>query len=246
MHRVLFEVGPFTLYSYGVMLAASFVAGVWLVRVRAPAYGFSADEIQAAAVPTLLAGLLGAKLLYLLAHHDDVARDWPNLLPHLRGGFVFYGGLIGGAAGAIAWLTRGRRPVLAFGDLVAPGLAVSLALGRIGCWLNGCCYGRPASWGWAVPGLGDGVPRHPVPLYETAGALGLAAILLALPPPPVERRGARLGLFAAGYAVLRFSLEVLRDDPRGPALLGLSVSQTISLLGLGVGAWLFLRRPSGA
>lgn len=246
MHRILFAAGPFTLYSYGAAMAASFMVGIWMCVRRAPAFGFTADQVQDSAITILLAGLAGAKLLFLCTNWSDVVADWRQILSLIRGGFVFYGGLIGGAAGAIWWLRRHRLPVWSFGDLIAPGLAVALGIGRIGCFFNGCCYGGPVSWGFVFPDLGDGIPRHPTQLYEFAAATALGAGLWFMPPPPKGREGRVFGLLLVVYALFRFAVEFLRADPRGPAILGLSPSQWISLPGLAIGGWLLRRRPDGA
>ena len=245
MHRVLVEVGPFTIYTYGVMLAGSFLFGVWVCGRRAPAHGFTRDQIYDSAIPVLLSGLVGAKLAYVVTSFDEVSFHWREWLSLVRGGFVYYGGVIGGAAGAIWWAHRQRFPALAFGDLCSPGMGFSLAIGRLGCWLNGCCYGKAVGWGLKIPDLGDGIARHPVQLYEAVGALVIGLALLPIRRREPARYGATFALFLVGYSALRFGLEFLRDDPRGPALAGLSVSQALSLVALGIGVWLFRRRGAG-
>ncbi len=250
MHRVLLEIGPVTLYTYGLALAVSFIVGIWLCARRAEAYGFTRAQVHDSAIPVLLAGLLGAKLMYLGTNWEDVSRDWRFMLSVLRGGFVYYGGVAGGTLGAIWWLKRRRLPILAFGDVIAPGMGVALAIGRLGCWLNGCCYGTPVAWGWVLPGLGDAVSRHPVQLYEAAGSLTIGLALLFVPTSgsktrpvdaPTGKRGRVFALFLISYAVLRFALEFLRDDPRGPVLAGLSVSQFFSVIGASIGLVLLFR-----
>jgi phosphatidylglycerol:prolipoprotein diacylglycerol transferase len=259
MHRILCEIGPLTLYSYGLAFAISFLVGIRMCARRAPAYGFTAEQIYDSAAPVLLAAFVGAKGAYFLTDWRDIVWSWGELVSIMRGGLVYYGGLIGGTAGSIWWLRRRKLSVLAYGDVLAPGMGVALAIGRVGCWLNGCCYGEPVPWAWPVPALGDGVPRHPVQLYEAAGALLLGLTLWFIPraveaeKPPAAGSvslprpqcpavaGVALGWFLAGYAILRYVLENFRDDPRGPVLLGLSVSQIISVAGLLTGLILITR-----
>ena len=243
MHRVLIEIGPLTIYTYGFMLAVAFLAGIWICGRRAPAYGLTRDLIYDSAVPVIVLGLVGAKLAYVLTSLGEVGHSWRDWFSLVRGGFVYYGGVAGGAVGAIWWLNRRRVPPLEYGDVCAPGMGFSLAIGRLGCWLNGCCYGKPAAWGPALPELADGIGRHPVQLYEAAGAAAIGFGLLLVRRPPPEKRGAVFGLFLVGYAVLRFVLEFLRADYRGPELLGVSVSQLLSLVAFAVGAVLAFRRP---
>jgi len=240
MHPEIVHICGFTLYAYGLALALAMAAGVWLSARRAARFGFAPDDVFDAAMPVVLSGLLGAKLLFLATSWREYAANPWAILASIRGGFVYYGSFIGGAAGAIAWLRWKKYPILPFGDVVAPGLALGQAIGRIGCFFNGCCYGGPVSWGVIFPSLGDGIARHPVQLYESAGTLLLALGLTRLAP---QGKGGRvLGLYLVGYGVLRFLLEILRADDRGPVLpLGLSVSQALSLAGILIGSFLFLR-----
>ncbi len=246
MHPILIELGPVTLYAYGLMMAVSFIVGIQVSARRAPAFGFTADQMHDSAIPVLVAGLVGSKLLYLVASREALAGGWSAIIPMLRGGFVYYGGVIGGVVGAILWVRRRGLPFLGYCDMVAPGMAFSLALGRLGCFLNGCCYGKPVAWGLVFPGLGDGVARHPTQLYELAAATILGLVLLRVPAPPADRRGRVWGWFLAAYAVIRFTIEMLRDDPRGPTLASLSVSQLLSLAGALAGVALLVRRPRPA
>ena len=277
MHPELFTFGRFTLYSYGLALAIGFAAGILMSAWRAPRSGIPSDRIYDAALPVLLCGLAGAKLMYLGVHYEDIVADPGSITGLIRGGFVFYGSLIGGTAGALVWLKRAGISPLAFGDAIAPGLALAQGIGRIGCWMNGCCYGSPVSWGWSLPCLVDGVPRHPVQLYEAGGTFAICALLLAIGPgrvrpasperdlapsgraraaagdsvagpdasasgagaavaPSLPAHGRLLGAYLVLYSVLRFATEVFRDDPRGGRLAGLSVSQSLSIVGLVAGA----------
>ncbi len=245
MYRVLAEIGPITLYSYGFMMAISFFVGIWICGRRAAAYGFTRDQVYDSAVPVLLAGLIGAKIAYVATSWEDLSLEWRYWFSLIRGGFVYYGGVAGGAAGAIWWMRRRNLPPLGLGDLAAPSLGVALAIGRLGCWLNGCCYGTPVAWGCVFPGLHDVVPRHPVQLYEAAGTLAIGLGLLFVPHSLGAHRGRTFALFLIPYSFLRFSLEFLRDDPRGPVFAaGLSVSQVLSVAALAIGLWLLFRRGS--
>lgn len=238
MHPELFTFGRFTLYSYGLALAIGFAAGILMSAWRAPRSGIPSDRIYDAALPVLLCGLAGAKLMYLGVHYSDIVADPGSITGLIRGGFVFYGSLIGGTAGALVWLKRANISALAFGDAIAPGLALAQGIGRIGCWMNGCCYGSPVAWGWCLPSLGDGVSRYPVQLYEAGGTFAICGLLLAVGPG--RSRGRLLGAYFVLYSVLRFATEMVRDDPRGGRLAGLSVSQSLSIAGLVAGVAVIL------
>jgi len=244
MHSVLFDIGPLTLYTYGFILAVSFLVSIWVAAWRAGKFGFTRDSVYDSVFPVLISALAGAKLFYLAIEWDEFLRGLAAgpgaVISLLRGGLVYYGGVLGGSAGAVLWLWRRKLPVLGFGDMAAPALAIGHALGRIGCFFNGCCYGRPVAWGIVLPELSDGLPRHPVQLYEAGGSLLIALALLARGVPRPERRGEILGTYLASYSILRFALEYLRDDPRGPVVLGLSIAQLMSAVALLIGLWLVL------
>ncbi len=244
IHPVLIALGPVTLYAYGFMVAVAFALGTWASAVRAPRCGLVPEVVYDSAVPVLLAALVGAKVMYLLTVGPGPVRSAADLLGLLRGGFVYYGGVLGGALGALWWLNRRGVPALAYADAIAPGMGFAQALGRIGCFLNGCCYGKPFAAGLVVPSLGDGLPRHPVPLYEAATALALGGLLWIIPPHPA-RPGRSFGIFLVVHAVVRYGMEILRDDPRGDLLFGtLTPSQGLGLVGLAIGLWLVARRPA--
>ena len=245
MHPEIFHIGGFTLYVYGLALALAMAAGVWISARRAVKFGFVADDMFDATMPVVLSGLLGAKILFIAVTWRDYAADPWAILASIRGGFVYYGSLIGGTIGAIAWLKWKKYPILKFGDAVAPGLALGQAIGRLGCFFNGCCYGGPVSWGVVFPSLGDGLPRHPVQVYESVGTLLLA---IGLARMSNKGPGGRvLGMYLVIYGVMRFFLEILRADDRGPVLFsGLSVSQGISLAGILIGSIIFLRGAGAA
>ena len=148
-----------------------------------------------------------------------------------QGGLVFYGGVVGAAAVAAWFARRERWSFWAVGDVFAPGLAVGHVLGRLGCFAAGCCFGKASTVPWAVafprasvayeelasagavaPGASLTPPLHPTQLYEAAGELALFALLLRLRPRLAARPGALLLLYAAGYALVRFAVELFRGD----------------------------------
>lgn len=207
---------------------------------------------------TAIEGAWDAKRLVC---HAQV-RDCFAWAKFYQGGLVYYGGLFGGAAGALWVLRRDRMPLLRVADAAAPGLAFGLCLGRIGCFLGGCCFGRPTrAWvGMRFPGYSPAseaqfrdhllahpgmvsLPVHPTQLYEALGCLLLAAGLRYWASRHQRFVGQSLLLFLSGYALLRGLIELVRDDDRG-ALWGLSTSQWIGL-GVLVGvayAWRGLRQ----
>jgi phosphatidylglycerol:prolipoprotein diacylglycerol transferase len=243
----LLEIGGFELPSYGLLVALGFAAGTWVTRRLARLQGLPVDRITDLAVYCLLAGLAGAKLLMY-------AFDWPYFAAHpdemvsistLRAAGVFQGGFLAAAGFAFWYLHRHRLPALVTAGLFTPGLALGHAIGRLGCFAAGCCFGSPANLPWAVTysnpladGAPLGVPVHPAQLYEAAGNLVLAGVLYRLGTRPENGRPL-LGYYLAGYSVLRFLVEFtrkhLQEQPFG---LPFSLTQWISLgtllAGLGV------------
>src|SRR5207245_2716245 len=147
----------------------------------------------------------------------------------LQPGLVFYGGLVGGAAGAWAYCRLYKISLLRFADCAAPGLALGHALGRVGCFFAGCCYGRPVAPSFPLAIVRDGVPRHPVQLYEAAGLMLLGLVLSTSAPRPPGRL---VTLYLIGYAVLRLFSEALRgDDEARGFVIGhvISTSQAIAI-----------------
>ena len=165
----------------------------------------------------------------------------------LASGFVYYGGLWGGALAVAAAASHRGCPALEITDAASPGLALGHALGRIGCFLAGCCWGIPAPepWGIALPqalAAPRGVPLLPVPLYEAAGnALLCAGLLLYRKKKPHRTPGSSTGLYLSAYAVLRFLLEFLRGDEARGRWGALSAGQWNALAALLVGLWLLVR-----
>ncbi len=258
MHPELIRIGSFAIPSYGVALACAFLASIWLLRRRAPSFGVRPDDAADVAIWLLLSGLLGAKILLLVVEGPRYLASREAFVEFLRSGGVFYGGLIG-AVLALAILLRKRHiGFWTFADMAAPAVALGHAIGRIGCFLAGCCWGRECSYPWAVTftdpaaernvGVPLNLPLHPTQLYESIGNLGIMALLLAF-----EKRrwkGQTFAWYLGAYAVLRGTLEFFRGDPRGSVLGGaVSTSQLIALAGLAAAfgiAWWNRKRPADA
>ena len=246
MHPVIFQLGFFKLPAYGLMVACGYLAAIYYVFRRAPASGFRKDDVSDLVFYTVLSAMLGAKLFYAVTYWDQFGAGFAARLAYVlrsfQYGFVFYGGLLCGAAAFYLLARRRRLDFPAAADLFAPALALGHAFGRVGCFLAGCCYGSPTACSVAVTFTDPasevathllGLPLHPVQLYESAGNLLIFALLsAALSRSAAGRlpRGSAALLYAALYSLLRFSLEFLRGDDRGGALFGLSPAQSISVL----------------
>jgi phosphatidylglycerol:prolipoprotein diacylglycerol transferase len=236
----LFSVGPITVYSYGVLLAASYLLGLRMAMSRAKRRGLDAGRILDLGIYIIIAALVGAKLLLLIVDFDQFRRSPAELLTLVRSGGVFYGGLILAVAVGFWYVLRRGLPLWTTCDVIAPGIALGHVTGRLGCLAAGCCYGRPTDVPWAITftsplaaanvGTPLGIPLHPTQIYEAGAELLILVLLLA-----TERRGPRFAgrtfwAYMFLYAVSRFVIEIYRGDPRGMVFGSVSTSQFISLV----------------
>lgn len=244
--------GPFNLHTYGLLLALAFLAGLYVAARQAKRAGLDANRVTDMAVWVLIAGLIGAKLLLLAVDWRFYSRNPREMLAIFQSGGVFYGGLMGGMLIAWWYARRYALPGWATADALAPGLILGQAIGRLGCFAAGCCYGKPASVPWAVTFTDDyarrmvstpmDTPLHPSQLYESAAAFLLFLFLLWL----ADRKrfqGQVVLAYAAGYSVIRFALEFWRGDgDRGTVFGGaLSTSQAIAIVLVLGAATLYVR-----
>jgi len=243
MHPILgvLELGPFTrvVPSYGVMLSTALLVGASLTTRGAARAALDPFLVIALVAIAVGGGLAGSYALFVGV---EWVRTGSPMQAFHTGGLVFYGGLLGGAAALAIGARRLRVPLPALADVAVPGLAAAHALGRIGCFLNGCCYGLPSS-GWLgmhFPGVEGRV--LPTQLFESVGLFLLCMVLLALRRPLRRPAGRLFGCYLASYAVLRFALEFLRQQPM--IWSGLTLQQLISLA-MFVAGLVFLLRRSG-
>jgi phosphatidylglycerol---prolipoprotein diacylglyceryl transferase len=253
--------------GYGVMLLCAAVAGSWLSIVRGRRQGIDADTMLAVATEVFIWGLVGARLFYVIEYHEQffaegkpLGQTLVDVLNIANGGLVVFGSLPTAALAAWRFAARRGLPILTLADCAAPGMLVGLAIGRVGCFLNGCCYGGPCELPWAVsfpagtevaaryPSAvaAASVPVHPAQLYSAIDAALLAALAMAW-TPFARRSGQVFALVLTLHPVSRMLLEAIRVDE--PPALGtpLSISQILSILMLTLAAclwWWIERQPA--
>jgi phosphatidylglycerol---prolipoprotein diacylglyceryl transferase len=235
----LFEVGPFTVYTYGVLLAASYLLGLKLAMSRAKKRNLDANRVLDLGIYIIISALVGAKLLLLVTDFGTFRADPRELLTLLRSGGVFYGGLILAVTVALLYIRRVGLPLWTTCDVFAPGIALGHAVGRFGCLFAGCCYGKETSVRWAVTftdpfaaanvGTPLNRPLHPTQLYEAGAELLILGVLLWTERKGRPFAGRTFWLYMLLYAVSRFVIEFFRGDERGMVFV-FSTSQFISLL----------------
>jgi phosphatidylglycerol:prolipoprotein diacylglycerol transferase len=212
----LFEIGPFRVHVYGVMLALSFLAGTWWALRSSRARGIPEDRIFSLVGWILVSSILGARLHYMIGHPSSF-RTPLDFLRIWEGGLTLYGGLVAAITVSFLYLRRVHLPFLPVADAIAPALALGEGITRIGCFLNGCCFGRACAGGWCVH-----YPEHSYAV-QTLGAVGVypsqlflsvGMALLFLLLRRLDRRNRRFGwLFAVyliGQGVLRYVVDFTR------------------------------------
>ena len=234
MFPVLIRIGPVTIHTYGFLIAVAFLLGLWLALRQADREKLPREKISDIGFYALFAGIIGSRIFFIATEWEHFSSHPADMLKIWEGGLVFYGGVIFAIPVAV-WYARKQGLLLwQTADIWAPSIAVGHAIGRLGCFCAGCCYGLPTDLPWGVTFNNPetlairGVPLHPTQLYESAAELLNFVILLA-----VRRRKAFHGqlfwVYVLNYAVIRALIELFRgDSERGFILPGISVSQGIS------------------
>ena len=239
MYPRLLELGPITVYTYGVLLAAAYLFGLQLARVRARQRGLDANRVLDLGIYIIISALVGAKLLLLITDFKSFTADPRELLTLARSGGVFYGGLIVAVIVALWYIRRVGLPLWTTCDVFAPGIALGHVVGRFGCLFAGCCFGKPTTRPWGITftdpfaaanvGTPLGVPLHPTQLYEAGAELLILVILLVTERKGRPFAGRTFWLYMLLYAISRFIIEFYRGDDRG-AVGMFSTSQFISIV----------------
>lgn len=250
MYRVIFKIGPFSLYSYGLMMALAFVAALYVSTLIAKKRGIERERLVDLATWIIIGSIIGARLWFVVENITFFKNDLMGILRIWEGGMVFYGGFLGGAAAGLYYVRKNKLPLALLADIIAPGFALGISLGRIGCFLNGCCYGKLSSTcSIAFPArdfpppyyqqLRDGLissnaphslPVIPTQLIASGAALLIFGILLFIIKRNM-RRGAVFSIFLILYGIDRFIVDFFRHYSADAMKLGLiSFSQMTSIV----------------
>jgi len=236
MNPVLFEVFSIPVYSYGFMMAAAFLICLLLILRRCRVLGIEPQQVLDLGLCIIIAGILGARVLYIILNGRYYFQHPLEVFLLNKGGLIFYGGLICALLAGYIMLKKRRLPVLKIADLFFVYLPLGHAIGRIGCFLNGCCYGRPAEVLWAVrfPAYSMVGQRwgpdnlvHPVQIYSSLANL-VIFIILSLRIGYKKYDGQIILDYLLLYGLARYCLEYFRAD--NPVVIcGLNVPQLMSL-----------------
>lgn len=241
----LFSIGPFTVHSYGLMVAIGVIAAVWIADARAMKTGVAEEGFMfMLGLFSVVGGFLGAKILFWLTILPDVLAN-PSIMKDFANGFVVYGGLIGGILTAIVYCKIKKTDFLDCFDIAAPLIALAQFFGRIGCFLAGCCYGQPTDSPLAVV-FHDSfyapvdVPLFPIQLVSAVLNL-INFLLLSYLWDRKIKKGAVGAVYIITYSVGRFVLEFFRGDLERGSVGTLSTSQFISIFTVIIGIVFLIR-----
>jgi len=248
VHPIAFQLGSFPIHWYGVMIALAFLAGLWTAMRRAQRVNIAGEKIADLVFWIMIAGMVGARTVYVTTYWSEFAHQpLSEIFMIQHGGLVYYGSLIGAAIALFIYVHWKRLPFLKIADILAPSVALGNAFGRIGCLLNGCCYGRACDLPWAIRfpnqsaawqqhfqaglvGRGDAsLPVHPTEIYDAllnfALYLGLAWLFRRK-----KFDGQVFATYLIGYAVFRSLVELFRGDyPPDHIHNGLTSAQLVSI-----------------
>jgi phosphatidylglycerol---prolipoprotein diacylglyceryl transferase len=224
MHPVLFKFGNFQIHPYGLCLAISFLVGILWAARRAEKRGIRKDSVLDLAMIIIVCAIAGSRLFYVITHVEEFRGHWTDTFNPFQSsgevglaGLSMLGGVVLSLAAIVLFCRIKKIPLLGFCDSAAPSFAFGLALTRIGCFLNGCCFGKPCSLPWGVvfplnSPAGSTLPEmrlHPTQLYSSLFDWILLAVLLLLDRKK-RFNGFLTSIFFMGYGLFRFSIDFVR------------------------------------
>jgi phosphatidylglycerol:prolipoprotein diacylglycerol transferase len=259
VHPIAFQIGKLVVHWYGVMMALAFLAGLWTATLRArrdPALRDSSECIADVTLWLMIGAIVGARIVYVATYWKEQFVDQPfsEIFALWHGGLVYYGGLIGATIAGMIYIHWKKLPLWKTADVFAPSIALGSVFGRIGCLLNGCCYGRACSLPWAISFPADNplhpptYPVHPTEIYDALLNFGVYLFLAWL----FRRKkfdGQIFATYLICYAVTRSFVEYFRGDYSNLHYhFGLTPAQWISvpifIAGLALAAILSKRAPA--
>ena len=245
MHPILFKLGPFTIYTYGFFLAVAFLAATWLVCRLAKSEGLDPAKLIDIGFFGILWGIIGSRIFYIFMNFSEYVHEPLKVIKIWEGGLVFYGGILGGILSTIILIRKYRLPFWKTLDILAPALALAQFIGRIGCFMAGCCYGRPTQCPWAVTFKHPntlapiGVSIHPSQLYHSFANLMVFLILFNIYKKRRQFPGQVFSFYLCIYSIARFLMEFFRGDKKIHLWGPLNLTQGISMILLICGIFLY-------
>jgi phosphatidylglycerol:prolipoprotein diacylglycerol transferase len=254
VHQIAFYIGNWPIHWYGILVALGFVAGLWTAARRAPLTGVKPEQASDAGPWMIVGAILGARILYVATYWKESFAGQPlmEIFMVQHGGLVFYGGLIGASLATILFARIRGVPLWKLADVLAPSIALGYVFGRLGCLMNGCCYGRACDLPWAIrfpesnPSHPPTDPVHPTQIYDSLLNLALYLFLAWL----YRRKkfdGQVFAVYLVCYAFTRSFVEYFRGDynPEHIHVGFFTPAQLVSsaILLAGIILFIMLRRP---
>lgn len=254
MHPILFEIGPLTVRTYGLLLAVSFIVGILLALRRSRARGLNQNQMINMSLLIMLAGIVGARIMYVIPHWNEFSANPLDIISPFQSsgsigltGLTMYGGFIAAVLVSILYLRVNRLSIWKACDAFAPSIALGIGVSRVGCFMNGCCFGLPteSALGVVFPAFSAAgsfypdVALHPAQLYNAVLGFGLFGLLMWLDRRP-RYDGFLFAVLLIAEPITRFFVDHFRYYESSMTLgsLGgmvLSVNQGISLVLIGLG-----------
>lgn len=248
MHPVLIEIGPITIYSYGFFVASAFLLALAVSTWQAKKKRLNYSLVPDLGFYLILGAIAGARILYILIRPYYFWEHPLYIIQFWKGGLVFLGGAIGATVVGILYLNYKRQPFWSWADALSPGVAAGQALGRVGCLMAGCCYGKPCSLPWAITFTNpktlapSGIPLHPTQIYHSlAGVVTFCSLLYF--QRKSRNSGEIFALLLILYGSFRFVIEFFRGDYRGFIWL-ISTTQYLALGAIIAGFLIFVWKRS--
>ncbi|MFW5498739.1 MULTISPECIES: prolipoprotein diacylglyceryl transferase [unclassified Maridesulfovibrio] len=242
MNPILFSIGSINIYAYSVYLTAGCLLGIgWAMRA-ARLWELEYKLAPITGIIAIVSGVIGARALYVGLYPQEFSGDLLRIFYIWQGGLVFSGAIIFGSLAGLLYLRSKQQPILDWLDCFAPGIALGQAVGRLGCFFAGCCYGKPADLPWAVTFKNTSSlaplfqPLHPTQLYHSLAGL-VTFLILVVAGNHIKTEGRITGLFLILFSAFRFIIEFFRADYRGE-LGPLSMTQFITLVFFAIGIYL--------
>lgn len=241
MKPILLQLGPIPLRSYGAMMMIGFLIGLYRAVRVARKKGIDPSHVMDAALFSLLSGIVGSRLIFVLLNWGTYRHNLGGVLNVWEGGLSFHGGILFGIGAVYAYVRYRKIPFLQMADLLAPSLAIAYGFTRIGCFLNGCCFGIPTNLPWCVHFPDSAGCVHPTQLYSSAASF-LIYVALTRIDKWNKPQGFAFASYIAMYSVYRFLVEILRKGVTAEVWFwGLTEAQVVSVV-MFVGAMWALRR----
>lgn len=259
MHPILFHIGSFPIYTYGVLVASGVLLGLWFGMRYAPKAGLSGDFIWNLGIYAILLGLVVSKVWLIVSDWSYYSSNPGEIfsIATFQSGGTFYGGVIGAILWIVLYSRMHKAPLLAVCDVSSISLALGHAIGRLGCFVAGCCYGKPTELPWGVTftspvaeriaGTPLGIPLHPTQLYESAAEF-LNFLLMWWLSTKQKFTGQIFGTFFILYGLERGTIEFFRGDPGRTMMFHDTVSlmQLVSIGLILTGAFIWWRGLRGS